>query len=299
MASQPTAASLWRIEFARELFRFYDSQDGIRMAVLSGSPPKGLSDDYSDLDIIVFWDAIDVEWLEADPLRDIECERKYFRKMGSDDVYLESQYFGELKVDFGHITVAMWDETVADVVERHDADQSKLGSLAGFMTSLPLHGEELVRSFKDRIAPYPDELAEKVVKMHRRFFVPGYLVNQALERGDVVAYYDGLCTMLKNLLNILAGLNRVYFSADEPRWLEYYLETMTIKPDRVWERMKSVLALEGEQAVDALEGLMTDVIDLIEEHMPEMKDGYRERWRGMEVRPRPTKPEIVIREGSE
>ena len=38
--------------------------------------------------------------------------------MGEADVYLESQYFGELKADFGHITLDVWKETVEDVIER-------------------------------------------------------------------------------------------------------------------------------------------------------------------------------------
>ncbi len=292
MSSQPTAASQWRIELAKELIGFYVPHDGIEMAVLSGSPPKGLSDEFSDLDVIVFWNEIDVEWLEADPLRDVDCERKYFRRMGELDIYLESQYFGALKVDFGHVRLALWKETVDDVLEHFDTDPSNLDSLAGFSTALPLYGDEKVAEWKERIAAYPDELAKKIVRSARRFYVPGYLVNQAHGRGEALAYQDGICRMLKNLLSILAGLNRVYFSTDEPRWVEYYLDKMPIKPDGTWERMKAVLAGDGADAVAILEGLMEEVLDLIEEHMPEFKDGYRGRWRGMTVAGRRDKPEI-------
>lgn len=292
MTKLATDASRWRIELAEELIEYYVPRDGIRMAVLSGSPPKGLSDDYSDLDIIVFWDAIDTEWLEANPLSEVECERKYFRKMGEADVYLESYYFDELKVDFGHLTMAVWMEMVDGVLERHEPDPSTLGSIAGFLTSLPLLGGEAVDVWKDRLAQYPDEVALKVVRQHRRFFVPGYLLNQAYKRGDVLAYYDGLCLMLKNVLNILAGLNRVYFSTDEPRWIAYYLDRMAIKPDDTWGRMRRVLSGGAEEAVGVLESLMVDTITLIEEHMPELADGYPDRWRSMAVRARTTKPEV-------
>lgn len=292
MVTQPTAASQWRIEFAREVIQFYVPHDGIMMAVLSGSPPRGVSDDYSDLDIIVFWDKMDVEWLEGDPLGEVECERKYFRKMGDQNLYLESQYFGELKVDFGHLTLDEWKGTVDDVLVRFRTDPSTLGSIAGFLASVPLFGEELVDEWKKRMTPYPEELARGIVRGHRRFFVPGYLIHQALERGDVLAYYDGLCVMLKNLLNILAGLNRMYFSTEEPRWIGYYLDKMPIKPENAWERMKAVLSSEGEKAVEVLEGLMGDVLALIDEHMPEIDGGYRQRWRDMSVRARPTRPQI-------
>jgi hypothetical protein len=297
VTERSTEASRWRIDLAKELIEYYVPRDGIRMAVLSGSPPKGLSDDYSDLDVIVFWDAIDVQWLEANPLSEVECERKYFRKMGEADVYLESYYFDELKVDFGHLTMAVWEEMVDGVVERHETDPGSIGSIAGFLTSLPLHGAEAVEEWKGRLSRYPDELALKIVRQHRRFFVPGYLLNQAYGRGDVLAYYDGLCLMLKNLLNIWAALNRTYFSTEEPRWIKYYLDRMAIKPEDAWGRMRRALASDAEEAVVVLESLMAETITLIEEHMPELADGYSERWRGMTVRPRATKP-VVRRRSS-
>jgi hypothetical protein len=298
MGAPSTDASRWRIELAQELIRYYVPREGIRMAVLSGSPPKGLSDEYSDLDVIVFWDVIDVQWLESNPLSGVECERKYFRKMGEADVYLESHYFDELKVDFGHLTMAVWGEMVDGVLERHETDPSSLGSVAGFLTSLPLYGSEAVEEWKRRLAQYPDELALKVVRQHRRFFVPGYLLNQAYRRGDILAYYDGLCLMLKNLLDILAGLNRMYFSTEEPRWIEYYLDRMAIKPDDAWDRMRRALTSGAEEGIDLLEGLTDDVLALIEKNIPELADGYSDRRRAMAVRARPTKPEIRRRPGA-
>jgi hypothetical protein len=153
-----------------------------------------------------------------------------------------------------------------------------------------------VGEWKERLASYPEELAVKVVRQHRRFFVPGYLLNQAYRRGDIIAYYDGVCMMLKNILNILAGLNRVYFSTEEPRWIAYYLDQMAIKPERAWERMERALSADAEEGVRILEDLIADTIALIEEHMPELADGYRDRWRSMAVRARATKPEVRPRE---
>lgn len=289
---EPTKDSLWRIEFAREIIGRYVPHEGVRMAVLGGSPSRGLSDAYSDLDIIVYWDEIDVDWLESDPLAGVDCERRYFRKMGEADVYIESQYFGALKADFGHLTIAVWEEMAAGVLERFETDQSTLGSVAGFLASIPLHGDALVNEWKEKLRRYPDELAAKLVRQHRRFFVPGYLVNQAYRRGDVIAYYDGLCLMLKNLLSILAGLNRVYMSVEEPRWIEHYLAQMAVKPDDAWARMREVLTSEGDGGVEILEGLTDDVLALVATHMPELDDGYPDRRRSMAVGAQVEKPEI-------
>jgi len=292
VTQRPTAASIWRIELAKKLVQFYLPHSGIEAAILSGSPPKGLSDEYSDLDIIVFWSDIDQGYLDAVPLRDLNCERKYAKSMGDGDVYIESYYFGPLKVDVGHSTMSKWEEEVDDVVIRCEADESKMGAIAGFITALPLYGEDVVARLKKRMESYPDELAEKVVRSHRRFFVPGYLVNQAYKRGDMLAYCDGLCLMVKNLLNILAGINRVHMSTEEPRWLSYYLSEMPIKPDRMEERIQAVLAFDGEESVGSLEGMIVDVLGLISEHMPDINGDYEERWRGMTVEGCPEMPEL-------
>jgi hypothetical protein len=290
-----TPASQWRIELAHELTPFYSTHPGIKMMVLSGSPPKGLSDAFSDLDLIAFWDTIDGDWIEQEPLRSLGYERAYYRKMGEGDTYLESYYFDELKVDLGHITMDGWKKTVDGVLGDLDTSPSEQSQLGGFLSSLPLHGHDLVEEWRGRVAAYPDELATKMVKSNMRFYVCGYLMNQVFHRGEVLAYHDGICTMLKNLLNVLSGLNKMYAFTDEPRWAAYYLEQMSICPENAWERMKVALEETGEAGIESLEGLIDGVLGLIEKHMPDIDV---ERIRGgrkrMTVRGRDTKPVIPV-----
>jgi len=287
----PTHASVWRIEFARELAPFYSGHEKVRAIILSGSPPKGLSDAYSDLDMIVFWDEIDVAWLESAQLRDLDCERVYFRELKGADILLESYYFGALKVDFGHVTKDAWKKTVDEVLVDHSIAPSSQGPLGGFLHSLPLWGEEFFREWHARVEAYPDELAEKMVRGNLRLFVEGYLLHQAFGRGDVLAYYDGVCRTLKTLLDILAGLNRMYSFTEEPRWIEYYLSRIEIRPENAWERVRATLLESGEPAVEILEGLIDDVLDLVAERMPAVDvAGLRERRAKMRVGARHDKP---------
>lgn len=292
MPHRPTDASLWRVELARELAGHYSSRNGVRMIVLGGSSSRGTADAFSDLDIIVYWDEIDVDWLEAVPLGELNGERKWVSRMGDVDVYIESYYFGTLKVDFGHITMDLWRQEVEGVLEKFDTDPGAQQSLAGFLGSVALHGEELVEEWKERVSDYPDGLADRMLRENRRFYVPGYLVNQALNRGDIISYYDGLTRMLKNLLGLLAGLNRVYMSVDEPRWGEYYLEQMDIKPVDTWARMKAVLTAEGPEAVAVLDGLIADVIELIAQHRPDIDLTRTRLGRTLAVEACESRPEI-------
>jgi hypothetical protein len=264
------AASRWRIELAAEVAEFYARHQDVRMIVLGGSPSRGLSDSYSDLDMVVYWESIDIAWLEDVPLHSLGRDRWFFRKMGESAACLESYYFGTLKVDIGHTAMREWEQWTSKVLDDYDTEPGLQGTISGFLDSITLYGESLVEEWKNRLRPYPEELAKRMVKQHLRFYVRGCLLNQGFQRDDLLFYYDGLCLMFKNVIGILAGINRVYFSLDEPRWISYELERMPIRPANTWERMRRALQSPGPEAIDILEGLINDVMDLVDEHMPDM-----------------------------
>ena len=63
-------SSEWRIEFARELSRVYSKHENVKMILIGGSPSRGLSDEYSDIDMVVYWNTIDVTFVSNFPLKE-------------------------------------------------------------------------------------------------------------------------------------------------------------------------------------------------------------------------------------
>lgn len=61
-------ASRWRVEFAKKLVRCYALRPGIKMILLGGSPSRGISDEYSDLDIVMYWNRLDAKFIKSRPL---------------------------------------------------------------------------------------------------------------------------------------------------------------------------------------------------------------------------------------
>jgi hypothetical protein len=292
MTALPTAASQWRIELARDLTRYYAAHPAIKMIVIGGSPSRGLADQYSDLDIVVYWEAIDLPWLEQVPLRPVGGEQYLLRKMGEEGVYLEEYYFGPLKVDLGHITLALWEALTDDVVKNLNPVPDNLKTIAGFLAATVLHGAELYEEWHRRLATYPEGLAPRVVRQHLRIFQRGCLTHQGLERGDVLYFQDGLCQMLKNVLGILAGLNRVYFSSAEPRWLQYELSRMPIQPEGTWPRMLRILTGDPRQAERLLTELIEEVLDLVAKHLPEVDTSRIRRFYAKALEPCPARPTL-------
>ncbi|MEN8208394.1 MAG: DUF4037 domain-containing protein [Candidatus Fermentibacteria bacterium] len=282
MGQEMNEASKWRIELSRDLSVHYSSHPEVRMVCLGGSPTKGISDAYSDLDIIVYWDELDEEWIKAEPLRKaLGLERTDLLSMAPGS-YVESYHINGLKIDFGHATMRMWKEWTSSLLEELNADPGLLGMVGGFLDSIPFYGNALCSEWKDRLRRYPDDLALEVIKRNMGFFVGGYLFHQCLERGDVLAYQDGICTMLKRLLSITAALSRRYYSAAEPRWLDYEIGMMKIKPVNLTpDNIRWMLDNPGIKSEAMLYGLLDDVLTLIAEQFPELEDKVARRRKRM------------------
>jgi hypothetical protein len=288
-----SGASKWRIELATELSAYYSPHESVKMIVLGGSPSRDLADRYSDLDIIVYWDILDREWIEEGPLRSLDCERRSIMKNSETDICLESWFFDTLKVDFGHVTMAVWEEMTGEVLEKLGTDSGLQKSIQGFLDSIVLYGEQIAGEWKTRLAAYPDGLAEKMVEANLKLYVKGCLLNQGWKRGEYLFFYEGLSTMFRRLLGILAGVNRVYFTLDEPRWMESELERMPLKPPDTWKRMKRALATGGEEADSILESLIDQTVALTKEYLPGADISRLERREDLRVEGCDRKPEIV------
>ncbi|MCK5116834.1 MAG: DUF4037 domain-containing protein [Candidatus Aegiribacteria sp.] len=289
-------ASKWRIDLSRELSVHYSSHPEVVMVCLGGSPTKGISDAYSDLDIVVYWNELDEEWIKAEPLKKaIGLERTDLLSMAP-GTFVESYHINGLKIDFGHGTMEMWKEWTSSLLEELNADPGLIGMVGGFLDSIPFYGEALCTEWKNRLRNYPDDLAREVLKRNMGFFVEGYLVHQCLERGDHLAYQDGMCTMLKRLVSITAALNRRYYSAAEPRWLDYEIGLMKVKPENLTcENIQWMLDNPGKESEAMLFVLLDEVLTLIQEQFPEMEEkiaNRRKRMAKLVVEPCENRPSI-------
>jgi hypothetical protein len=283
-------ASLWRIEFAREIAAQYAGQPGVRMIALGGSAARGLADAYSDMDMAVYWDGLDRAWLAATPLQAAGGERFTYRLLFDDQVAVEQYQIGEAKLDVAHFALAWWDQAVADVLERADMTPDKQEVLDGFLSAIPFYGESLYEHWRARIAAYPDELARKMIQQHLAF-PPGWVLEQhGLARGDLLSFYAMLCEMLHNLLGVLAGLNRLYLSMEKPKRSADLLRRMPIAPRDAAARMQAILTIERQQAVAALTDLIAEVLDLVEQHMPVIDTTRTRMIQRMPPRPCVEKP---------
>jgi predicted nucleotidyltransferase len=271
--SEPIDSALqsrWRIEFAREIAAVYAGRKGVRTIVLGGSPSRGLSDEYSDLDIVVYWDDMDSDFISGAPLAEFGGKVGLQVREPDGMVRMELYLFGTLTVEVGHTTVAEWDGMLDEVLVKNSFSPHDIKSIGGFRDALPLFAPEAYDVLRRHVSEMPRSTAVKIVSMNLGFFWPGCILNQGVRRNEIVFYHDAFCMTVKRLVGMLAGLNHHFASPVEPRWLEYELDRMALKPADMWPRIRSIFTLPPEKAVEVLDTMKDEVIDLVRTHMPEV-----------------------------
>jgi hypothetical protein len=107
-----------------------------------------------------------------------------------------------------------------------------------------------------------------------------------------------LCEMVNNVLGVLAGLNHTYHSMEKPKRSADLLRGMPTAPRDAAARIQAILTIERQQAVVALTGLIAEVLDLVEQHMPEIDTSRARMIQRMPERPCLEKPPFPIRYSS-
>lgn len=141
-------------------------------------------------------------------------------------------------------------------------------AIIGLMDGVALHGRDLVTQWQERAASYPENLARATVEHYLRFF-PLWLVTEQWRRRDATIFFTQMLVEVSfNLLGVLAGLNRRYFSSFQFKRQHHFAGTLAVAPDRLADRLDEIFALDPVAASLAMERLVEEIIVLVEAHMP-------------------------------
>ena len=261
-------ASRWRLDIARRLAEFFAPNPKVEAAVVGGSVARGIADADSDLDSLYFCSELPTqEELEAIAAK--TPGKNWLFNPGKGGIGVECR-IGRARVEVAHVLTQRMEDQLADVVERFDTDPAKHKSVGGMLDAVPLYGEARVRRWQEKAAAYPDGLALAMVNRHLHFLPLWILRDYTRARQSPLYQYELLCKAQSDILGVLCGINRLYHPY-EFKWLDYYVGRMPVAPADLAERLKEVFALEPHEAMTRMGGLIEEVFDLVEEHLPAAK----------------------------
>ncbi|MBA3275794.1 MAG: hypothetical protein H0T72_08370 [Chloroflexia bacterium] len=261
-----TEASRYLIAIAADVAAAYVDTTGPRAVLLTGSAAEGVSDYHSDLDLIAYYDRLPIEdQLEAarDSLQAIDV-----RVSPGREALLEEYALRGIECQVAHITIFSWERNMASVLEECTPATNAQKAINGLLDGHSLHGDDLIQGWKDRAAAYPDGLAMATVEHYLQFF-PLWLAAERWDARDAtIFYHQMLVDSSLNLLGVLAGLNRLYFSTFQFKRLDRFVSEMHSKPARLAVHLNSLFALDPVDAGAELERLVDETLTLVETHMP-------------------------------
>ena len=260
-------ATEWRLDFARRAAREYKENPKVEVVVISGSVSRGQADDYSDIELDVFWQEPPTEAERIRPIERLNGRILMFEPF-ADDEWSEDYLVDGVQMDLSSFLVSTMDEYIADVIAGDTAMLKNL-RMAAMQQALPLYGYEQVQKWQSQIR-YPFVLAQNIVQENLRFEALGiwYLRQTLLARGDLLMLHDVFCRMQYRILGALCGLNRIFVHHPNYKWQDELIAQMFLKPAKLAKRLKRVFLVEPEESVTILQDLLEETIALVAANMP-------------------------------
>lgn len=259
-----TAASRARRGRARLFAQAYADDPAVEAVLLGGSVGAGHADRYSDLELGVFRRQPPAEAARRAPIDG--TGGVVVRLFDAEDgCWLDEWRADGLTVETVHVTVAGAEENLDAVLERHDPEPALQGLPAALTVGVPLHGEHLLDSWRQRAATYPDGLVHAVVSRQAQID-HFWRFEMFRERRNPVLAARALVDVHERVLMTLLALSRVYDAGLKS--LDAVTERLTVAPPRLAERIREAYVAPPELADAILRPLVEETYDLVERHAP-------------------------------
>lgn len=271
MNDSRTPQSNYLLELGRKILQPYTKLPNARAAMITGSVAEGISDHYSDLDMTVYYEGElpGEEELARIRERNGAPERVWLLGDRTEGSIAEAYELSGIQAQIGHALISAWENDIAEVVERFNPDTPLQKAMSGTLESITVYGDAYMNAWKEKISAYPDGLRGAMVKHHLKFFPYWNIQKQIAARDAMIWHYQILTESAYNLVGVLAGLNRLYFTTFQFKKMRRFLNQMRLIPENFAERLEDLFQQAPAEAAVALEELVREVVELVEREMPD------------------------------
>ena len=281
-----TDASRYLVTLAARVAGQYVNHTAPRAILLTGSAAEGVSDTYSDLDLITYQDQLPTDVSLAVTRSAIGATDVHVSSLAESGSMLVEQYSVHgVECQLAHCTLTSWEENMASVLDVFTPGTLAEKAIIGLQNGIALHGHEQIAQWQARAAVYPEELAPATVTHHLQFFPLWLAAERWPVRDATIFHYQMLVDTSLKLLGVLAGLNRRYFSTFQFKRLRRFAASLPLAPERLADRLDELFTLNPVSAAIELERLADETVTLVETHMPMIHTSSARKLIGMRHQP--------------
>ena len=266
VSMRPTAEALHRRAIATRIVQVFDRHVPPRAALLPGSAGDGSADEYSDLDLIAYYDRL------PDPT-EVEAWRAALEVPEPapmlDSGWSDTFTLGGVECQAGGMLVAAVDECVSDLLAGREAGSARHQKIAqGLLDGLPIRDDGLIAAWRARVAEFPDALAEAMATHHFSIF-PYWLLWEHIAHRDARLWeVQSLLDGAFNVVGALSAANRRYFTSFQFKRMRQHLAGLEAAPGDLAERLESLFELDRPAAADRLRALVAETVEVVERRLP-------------------------------
>ena len=173
-------------------------------------------------------------------------------------------------VQLAHETLASVEADIAKVVDELEVDTPLQKVLEGLKSGVALHGAETIERLRER-AVYSQELQRAMVQTFWRFYPLWYVADQLERRDAVVWRFEVMAQSAYNLLGVLAGLNRVWFTTFQLKRMRKLVDSFELAPRQLADRIEALFDPDAKAAVAELERLVGETRELVRQRFPDLE----------------------------
>jgi hypothetical protein len=243
----------------------YAANPKVAGVLLAGSVARGIADQFSDIEIDVFWHTPPTDEDRAAPIERSGWEPVY--RHVDENEWADGFLIEGVKVDTSQFLVSTIDRWLDDATIRADIEPEYQVRITAIQHGRPLHGAELIERWRARVAEYPAALAHAMLAEYCAFR-PRYILEMLAARDDVLLLHQDLVAAEQMILSVLMGVNRMYAPHPFHKWLDWEIAQLAIAPPDLNRRLRQILRAEPCAAVDQLAQLIEETFGLIERHLP-------------------------------
>ncbi len=266
-----TSASEYLLALGRRVLDPYTRLPGVACVAITGSSAEGLSDQRSDVDSTVYYDAMPPE-SQILAVRERVGGGPVILRIGSpaDGEFLECYRVNGVEVQIGHTTVAQWEKDLNRTLAGEEPGSPLHKAMSGTLISIPLIGADRLDAWKARLREYPDALRVAMVKHHLKFFAIWAVLDRLETRDADLWFRQTLVDSSFNLLGVAAGLSRKYFTPFQFKRTAAFIAGLDIAPRHLGERLESLWNLPRHTSAIALRDLVSETVGLVERELPDV-----------------------------
>jgi hypothetical protein len=257
-------------ELAREIADACPVELGVEIA-LGGSVARGWSDELSDIELNCWVETLDWPGERAAWLRGLGVERLII----DDEAHETGSWWMEFVyqdtwVEIGWHEIAHFDDLLQRIVHGKVEDMYEMTPAEMLVHSIPFRDGPNLRRWRDMLRDYPEALRRAMIALGTKGWrEPHYWELGALRvrRPDHTIALLRTEATVRNVLRVLFAVNRQW-QPDLRKWTRQWAETLERKPERLAERVLSIL--ERPVAAES----HSDLLSLVDETLALAPDDH-------------------------